>query len=480
MRRPLRVAVVGAGPAGLYAVGELLATPGLCVEIDVIERLPTPWGLIRAGVAPDHPEKKQIVDRLFHFHLGRPEVRFLGNVALGRDVQPAELSSWYDAVIYATGAAADTRLGIPGEDLAGSWSAREFVAWYNGHPDQRHLDIDLSCRRAVVIGNGNVALDLARMLMTPPAELAKTDIAEHALRALSVSDVREVVILGRRGCVHGAFHNPELEELAHLPDVQVSVEGDELPGEGEGALDRLGRLDRLDRLDWDARRKVATLRQLAQRVAAPGGRRIVFRFLSAPVQLLGHGRVEQVLVGRNRIEPQGDGRLLVRPTGDVSPLSTGLVLRAIGYRGSALHGLPFDERRGVVDHIGGRVAAQGVIVPGAYVTGWIKRGPRGIIGSNKKCATETVARLLEDDAAGRLPPAQKNADEVRIELLRRCPDLVGHDGWRRIDRAERLAGQRQGRPRIKMAEIDSLLSCAAGRMPVVPDPLQQLSQGSGA
>lgn len=428
MTAPLRVAVVGAGPAGLYAIGELLAVPGLAVEIDLIERLPTPWGLIRAGVAPDHPEKKQIVDRLFASHLARPELRFFGNVQVGRDVAADELAQWYDAVIYAVGAAGDAALGIPGEQLPGCWSAREFVAWYNGHPDQRGLPVDLHCERAVIVGNGNVALDLARMLVTPAAELARTDIADAALATLRGSQIREVHILGRRGSQLAAFHNTELEELGHVPGLHIRLEGDEPEQLGD---------------DWETRRKLTTLRQLAAREVPDAQREIVLRFHAVPLAIGGRERVEQIaLAGRNE------------------PLAAGLVLRAIGYRSLPLPGLPFDERRGVIENIGGRVACQGSVVAGSYVTGWVKRGPRGIIGSNKKCANETVRLLLEDHAACRLPRPVMSAREIHAELLRRQPALVDHAGWRAIDRAERRAGASQGRPRVKMVGIEDMLRCA--------------------
>ena len=454
MTRSLRIAVVGSGPAGMYAVGHLLETPGLRVEIDVYERLPTPWGLVRAGVAPDHPEKKQIIERLFHLYIDRPEVRFFGNVDVGTDVQPDELSSWYDAVIYATGASGDTRLGIPGEDLPGCWSAREFVAWYNGHPDQRHLPVDLSCERAVVVGNGNVALDLARILTAPIAELEKTDIADHALHALRQSKVREVVLLGRRAACHGAFHNPELEELGQLRDVQIGVDPDELPNDSSAVMDSA---------DWVTRRKIQTLRVLSQRATAHADKRIVFRFLTSPVELVGAEKVDKLRVVRNRLERDAGGEFRVRPTEQQSLLEAGLVLRAIGYRGCPFPGLPFDDRGGVISNVRGRVTGAGAVPADSYVTGWIKRGPRGIIGSNKKCAAETVGCLLADHAAGRLTPADKSAEDVRVELLQRRPDLVDHNGWRAIDRVERLAGLARGRPRVKMVDVSGMLACAAGR-----------------
>jgi ferredoxin/flavodoxin---NADP+ reductase len=412
---PVRVAVVGTGPAGMYAVGHLLEARGPNIEVDLFERLPTPWGLVRAGVAPDHPEKKLVTSRQFDFFLKHPRVRFFGNVDIGRDIRTSELSEWYDAVIYATGADDDTRMGIPGEALHGCWSAREFVAFYNGHPDYRDLAFDLSCQRAVIVGNGNVALDVARILTMSVAELAKTDIADHALAVLRRSAIREVVILGRRGLMQGAFHNPELEELEHLNGVDVSIEGDELPTD-EAAV-REG-------ADWETQRKISTLRRFSQRAPSAANRRIVFRFLTSPVSIEGHGKVERMTVVHNRLERDAHGGLHARPSADTSCLETGLALRAIGYRGAPFADLPFDKRLGVICNTQGRVLNGDRIVTGAYVTGWIKRGCRGIIGTNKKCAHESVACLLEDLEAGRLPRHALTSEAVLTALRTRKSGVI--------------------------------------------------------
>ena len=451
--KQLRVAVVGSGPAGLYAIEYLLEKQGIDVEIDLFERLPTPWGLVRAGVAPDHPDKKRVTDRQFDVLLKDSRVRFFGNVEVGRNIQPAELAAAYDAVIYAIGASNDVRMGIPGEELPGCWAAREFVGFYNGHPDYSHLRFDLSCQRAIVIGNGNVALDVARILTMPVTELERTDIADHALRALHGSAIREVVILGRRGHLQGAFHNPELEELEHLEGVDVLVDGDDLPGERNVAIKDA---------DWETHRKVQTLRRLAARAQTPGHRRIVFRFLSSPVELLGRGKVEQAVIAHNKLDRDAQGQLRARSTEEKSIFDAGLVLRSIGYRGAAIAELPFDEARGVIANREGRVVEHGVVVPGIYVTGWIKRGCRGIIGSNRKCARDTVAALFEDLDAGRLvcrSPQQEKSAFVRL----RTPDAITLSGWLAIDRQERNAGRAQNRPRVKLAENDELLAVAATR-----------------
>jgi ferredoxin/flavodoxin---NADP+ reductase len=449
---PLRVAVVGAGPAGMYAVEHLLETHGLAPDIDIFERLPNPWGLVRAGVAPDHPEKKLVVDRQFDFYLRDPRVRFIGNVEIGKDISHSELADWYDAVIYAVGAASDTRMGVPGEELPGCWGAREFVGFYNGHPDYSHLQFDLSCKRALVVGNGNVALDVARILTMAVTQLERTDIADQALDILSRSAIREVVVLGRRGFLQGAFHNPELEELEHLEGVDVVVEGEDLPRENDVILEGA---------DWETRRKVTTLKRLAARRAGRSNKRIVLRFLSSPVELRGRGRVEQVLVARNHLEHDERGNLVARATDEQWMLDAGLVLRAIGYRGLPFPGLPFDDRRGVIRNIDGRVADAQGITPGAYVTGWIKRGCRGIIGSNKKCARDTVDNLLKDARAGRLPHARLNRDAVMAAIKQRKQGAVVLSSWLAIDHAEREAGRDLGRPRVKMTDVASMLKCAS-------------------
>lgn len=429
----LRVAVVGAGAAGMYAVQHLLEQDAFEVEIDLFERLPTPWGLIRAGVAPDHPEKKQITDRLFQFYLKRSNLRFFGNIDIGFDLAHDELAAFYDAVIYAVGADDDKPLGIAGEDLSGSWSARQFVAWYNGHPDYRDLPFDFSDPRAVIVGTGNVALDVARILTVPPAILARTDIADHALEALRGSRVKEVIVLGRRGCRDAAFHNPELEELLYLPGVDVEIHADDMSESGPPPR------------DWQTARKLTTLRYLHVRHVDAPEKRIIFKFHQVPISVCGRERISGLKVQRPG-------------SSEVSEISCGLLLRSIGYRGRPFPGLPFDAHANVISNVAGRVVDGSAPRSGVYVTGWIKRGPRGVIGSNKRCAGETVACLLEDARAGRL--AGGKAGDVERMLRKRKPDIVSHQGWQRIDIAERKAGLIHGRPRIKQTGIHEMLASA--------------------
>jgi ferredoxin--NADP+ reductase len=437
---PLRVAVVGSGPAGFYATGALLDAE-VPVEVDMIERLPTPWGLVRLGVAPDHPKLKS-VSRAFERIAARPGFRFFGNVEVGRDLTHGDLTSLYDAVIYAFGAQSDRRLGIPGEDLPGSWSATELVAWYNGHPDFQCLAFDLNVDRAVVIGNGNVALDVARMLALTPEELAPTDTTEPAIEAIGASTLREIVIVGRRGPAQASWTTQELKEMGELAGADVHVDPSELEGaEGD---------------DTNTQRNLEVLRGFAAR--EPTGKPLLIRwlFFRSPVAIHGTERVESVELVRNRLEEQ-DGRLVAVPTDEREALECGLVFRSVGYRGVPLPDLPFDERRGTIHHERGRVVGEAT----AYCAGWIKRGPTGIIGTNKKDAAETVATLLEDVEAGRLLHRDEvTAEAVEARLLERGSHPVLYAGWTSIDEHERAAGEKLGRPRVKLRTWDELLEAA--------------------
>ncbi len=439
----LRVAVVGSGPAGFYAAAALLGAD-VPVEVDLIERLPTPWGLVRLGVAPDHPKIKS-VSRAFEKIAAQPGFRFLGNVEVGRDVQHGEVVERYDAVVYAVGAQSDRRMGIPGEDLPGSWAATEFVAWYNGHPDFQDLSFDLSCERAVVIGNGNVAVDVARMLALTPAELAPTDTTDAAIEAFNSAGLREIVMVGRRGPAQAAFTNPELLELGELEGADVIVD----PADLEGA----------EPTDTNSERNLEVLREYAAREPQGKPKRLVLRFLLSPVAIIGDERVEAIELVRNRLEADEGGTLRAVPTGETERLDCGLVFRSVGYRGVPLPGLPFDGSRGTIRNDRGRVTDDtGNPVPGVYVAGWIKRGPSGVIGTNKKDATETVELLLEDlhDA----PRKGVTAEEVDRFLAERVPQRVMYEGWTSIDELERAAGEKLGRPRVKLCTWDELLAAA--------------------
>jgi ferredoxin--NADP+ reductase len=465
---PIRIAIVGAGPAGFYAAGHLLKEGDVQVEVDMFERLPTPHGLVRSGVAPDHPKIKSVT-RVYEKTAAHPRFRYFGNVELGRHVSCEELRARYHAVVYATGAPADRPLGIPGEGLAGSWAATDFVGWYNGHPDYRELEFDLRGRRAVVVGNGNVALDVARMLMLSHSELSRTDTADHALDVLEHSRIEEVVVVGRRGPAQAAFTNPELLELSELDNVDVVVDAAEL----ERAL-AVADVN----MDPTATRNVAELRRLAADPPHPGApRRIVLRFLLSPVELLddGHGAVGGVRLLHNELVLDAErGALRAKTTDQEELLSAQLVLRAIGYRGIALPGVPFDEQRSVIANAHGRVLETsdehaGDVRVGEYVVGWIKRGPTGVIGTNKKDAQETVDAILTDLAAQLLPdPPLADAAEIEQLLRERQPEVVTYEGWISIDRHERERGEPLERPRVKLTSIDEMLAVAAAQSPAVP------------
>jgi ferredoxin--NADP+ reductase len=458
---PLRVAIVGSGPAGFYAAEHLLKQEDAVVEVDVFDRLPTPFGLVRAGVAPDHPKIKSVI-RVYEKTAARDGFRFFGNVEVGRHLGVAELAERYHAVIHAYGSPTDRHLGIPGEDLPGSHPATEFVAWYNAHPDFADLEFDLSCERAVVIGNGNVATDLARMLALTREELEATDTADHAIEALGASKVREIVVLGRRGPAQAAFTNPELRELGEMTDADVDVDPAELE------LDELSRAYLAsDEADITTRKNVEIFTEFSRRQPEGKRRRIVLRFLRSPVEIQGGGNVERLIVARNELYRDESGAVRARDTGKRETIECGLVFRSIGYKGVGLDGIPFDERRGVIPNEGGTVIdPESGQVPGQYAVGWIKRGPSGVIGTNKKDATETVSNLLADLDAGRIPVYAAEAAAVEELLAERAPDHVTYSGWESIDRAEQERGKPIGRPRVKFLRIDEMVEAARSGAPV--------------
>jgi ferredoxin--NADP+ reductase len=448
---PLRVAVVGAGPAGFYAAERLLKAEGITAQVEMIERLPTPWGLVRAGVAPDHPNIKA-VSRVYEKTARLPGFRFFGNVEVGTHLTHDELMAHHHAVLYAIGSPTDRQLGIPGEDLAGSHAATEFVAWYNGHPDYCDCQFDLSVERAVVVGNGNVALDVARMLALTPEELAKTDIADYALEALAESRIKEIVVLGRRGPAQASFTNPELRELGELTDADVIVD----PVDVE--LDPHSQAF-LESADVTHRRNVEIVTEYSRREPAGRPKRLVLRFAVSPVEILGAERVEAVKIVHNELVADANGRVTAIPTDRAETIEAGLVMRSIGYRGTPLDGVPFDERRSTIHNDSGRVIdpGSGEPVRGLYTAGWIKRGPSGVIGTNKKCAQETVTSLFEDLADGTLPRSSASGDDLERLIAERQPEAVEYAGWEAIDARERSLGEPHGRPRIKLTRLEELL-----------------------
>ncbi len=457
-----RAAIVGAGPAGFYTADQLL---GAGFDVDLYDVLPTPFGLVRAGVAPDHPKIKSVT-RVYEKTAGKPGFRFFGGVELGSDIQREDLVERYHAVVYAVGTATDNRLGIPGEERPGSHSATEFVAWYNGHPDFADAEFDLSASRAVVIGNGNVAIDVARMLVLDPDEINVTDTADHAVAGLAAAQVEHVILLGRRGPAQAAFTNPELRELGELQRADVIVD----PAEMELDEHSAAWLES-DGADPTNRRNVEILREYSQRDAGEKSHRIELRFLRSPVEVIGEddsGCVTGLRVVRNRIEPDDSGRLRAVSTGEEEVISCGLVLRSIGYRGNPLPGVPFDERRGLIRNEGGRVTSDdGEPLPGEYAVGWIKRGPSGVIGTNKKDAADTVARVVEDAEAGRLnEPPSPDAEGIEAWLRECVPSLVTWTGWQAIDVHEKDLGEPQGRPRVKLVRVPEMIAVAQGAIHV--------------
>jgi ferredoxin--NADP+ reductase len=418
----------------------------------MIERLPTPWGLVRLGVAPDHPKLKT-VSRAFERIAEKPGFRFLGNLEIGRDLSHADLMSLYDAVVYAVGAQTDRRLRIPGEDLVGSWSAFEFVAWYNGNPDFQDLEFDLNVERAVVIGNGNVALDVARMLALTPEELAPTDTTDPAMEAIGDSTIREILVVGRRGPAQAAWTTQELKEMGELAGADIAVDPAELELDpaGMAALER----------DTNARRNLEVLREFAAREPDGKPTTIRLRFLLSPVALHGDERVEAIELVRNRLAER-EGRLVAVPTDEYETIECGLVFRSVGYHGVALPDVPFEERRGTIRNDCGRVLGDdGQPERGVYCAGWIKRGPTGIIGTNKKDAMETVSLLLEDVRQGRVVHREEaTASAVDALLAERGVRFVLYLGWTSIDEVERAAGEKLGRPRVKLRTWEELLDAA--------------------
>ncbi len=447
---PLRVAIVGSGPSGFHAAEHLLKVEP-AVAIDLFDRLPTPFGLVRGGVAPDH-QKIKSVTRVYEKIAAQPTMRFFGNVTIGRDLSRDDLRRFYHAVIYAYGAQRDRALGIPGEELEGSHAATDFVGWYNGHPDYREGRFDLSQESVAVIGMGNVAVDVVRILARTPEELQSTDIAEYALEALRASQVRRIYMIGRRGPVQGAFTNPELKELGEMAGADVHVRADELELDPASAAHLAG--------DRAAEKNLATLRQFAARTATGKPRTIHLRFLLSPVEFQGSGRVERVVLGRNRLVAGRNGDLRAEPSGDRETLPAGLVFRSVGYFGSGIPGVPFDPARGIIPNDRGRVLDQtGQPLPGEFAVGWIKRGPTGVIGTNKPDAVETTDLLVEDFSSGRLnPPVEPEPTAVDRALAGRGVRVVSWSDWLRLDELERRQGNAAGRPRLKFTRVEEMLA----------------------
>jgi len=455
---PLRVAIIGAGPAGFYAAERLFKEKNLVVEIDMFDRLPTPFGLVRAGVAPDH-QKIKSVTKIFDRVASTPGFRFFGNVEIGKDLSIADLEDHYHQIVYSTGAQTDRHLNIPGIDLHGSHAATTFVAWYNGHPDYRDLEFDLSTESAAVIGIGNVAIDVARILCQAPEELAKTDIADYALEALQASNVKDVYILGRRGPAQGKFTTPELKELGELSQTDFIV----LPEEAE--LDELSEAT-LANADRGTLRQVELIKEFAHREHEDKPRRLHLRFLVSPTELIGdgNGNVKAMRLVRNELYSTSAGTLRPRSTGEEEVIDVGLVFRAVGYRGVPLPNVPFNDDWGVILNVKGRVVDSETHEPkvGHYTAGWIKRGPSGVIGTNKPDAKETVELMISDVANDlTLRPPHPGSDEAEEMIRQKQPDYFSYADWKHLDQLEIERGQAAGRPRLKFTRVEDMLAAKA-------------------
>ncbi len=453
--RPLRVAIVGSGPSGFYAAAALFKAEGLCVEVDMFDRLPTPFGLVRGGVAPDHQKIKNVI-RVYNKTASHESFRFLGNVHIGRDIKVAVLSRHYDQVVWAIGNESDRRMNLPGEDLPGVHSATEFVGWYNGHPDFQHLDFDLAAAHSVaVVGNGNVSMDVARILAQPAEELAPTDITERALEALRKSSVEDIYILGRRGPAQAAFSPKEIKEVGSLEDCSLLVD------KNDATLDELSSSWLEEHAPNSAKKNVAYLQEIAGTGTKDAKRRVHCRFLVSPVEFLGDGRLEKVRIEHNELHPDDRGTPRPRGTGQSEELAVDLVFKAVGYRGVPLEGLPFREDWGIVPNEAGRVqtSADGDVLPSHYVVGWAKRGPSGLIGTNGPDSQATVEVMIEDLLAGKLVEAEApDRDAILAALEAANVDPVSFADWQRLDADEVERGEKVGKVREKYTDVEAMMN----------------------
>ena len=456
MSNTLKVAIIGSGPSGFYAAEHLQKQKDLDVEIDMYDRLPTPYGLVRGGVAPDH-QKIKSVTKVYDRIAAKPGFRFFGNVEFGRDITLDDIKQHYHAVIFAVGAQTDRQLNIPGEDLPGSHAATEFVAWYNAHPDYRDLEFDLSAESVAVIGLGNVAMDVVRILARTHDELYETDIAGYALEKLDNSAVKNIYVLGRRGPAQSAFTNPEIKELGEMLDAEVIVAHEEV------VLDEHSRAFIDSSADRTAVRNVEILTGYSEREPAGKKRKIIMRFLVSPVEILGTDKVEAIKVVKNELYRAENGSLRPRATNESETIPVGLVFRSVGYRGVPLEGVPFYERWGIIPNDKGRVMTDledGQPVTGNYVVGWIKRGPSGIIGTNKPDSVETVEMLLEDARAGKLFAPAEDSD-IETLMQKRAIRYVTYADWQLLDELEQKRGAAVGRPRLKFSRVEEMLEALA-------------------
>jgi len=450
--QPLRVAIFGSGPAAFYAAEHLFKQKDLVIDVDMFDRLPTPFGLVRGGVAPDHLKIKTVT-KVFDAIAANPRFRFFGCVEFGRDLMLGDLKHYYHQILFATGAQTDRRMGIPGEDLKGSHPATEFVAWYNGHPDYCDYQYDLQVERAAVVGVGNVAIDVARLLSLSRAELLASDAASYAVEALSNSKIKEVYLLGRRGPAQAAFTNPEIKEVGELEEADILTRADETQ------LDELSAASIKD--DRTVQKKVEILQGYAVERSLTKPKKLYLRFLVSPVELIddGTGRVCKMRLVRNTLVPTESGSLSAKATDQFEEIDVGLVFRSVGYRGVPLPGVPFNDRWGVILNQAGRVLDPETKQPltGLYTSGWIKRGPSGVVGTNKPDSVETVTCMLEDLRADRLLQPEEPDPTSAEQLVRaRRPDYFTYADWKRLDEIELERGRAAGRPRVKFTSVGEM------------------------
>lgn len=450
MPTPLRVAIIGCGPSGFYAADAILKK-NIPVEIAMIDRLPAPFGLVRYGVAPDHPKIKNVT-KVFEKVLARPEVRFYGNVSVGIDFSISELKYFFDALIFSYGAESDNRLGIPGEDLPGSHTATEFVAWYNGHPDYRERRFNLTCKSVAIIGQGNVAMDVGRILAKTPDELKTSDIAQHALDALAQSKVEEIHIIGRRGPAQSAFTTEEIREFAHLTDAAPIVRAEDL------VLNPASRLELEDPKEMIKKRNYETLQSFLGFDQAGRKKKVFFHFFKSPKALQGTGRVQKILLEQNVLQGEA-GSQRAKGTGRMEMMECGMVFRSVGYKGVALPGLPFDEFSGTVTHQRGRIYSEEVLLSGFYTAGWVKRGSSGVVGTNKPDSEETVTSLMEDLPYLK-PCAKPETKAFEAFLAGYGIQTISFEDWQKIDAEEIRRGQAIGKPREKFVDVEEMLKAA--------------------
>ena len=449
-QNPLRVAIVGAGPSGFYA-SEALIRSDLHLEIDLIERLAAPYGLVRSGVAPDHPKLKQAIKVYDKIASENPQINYIGNVTVGKDITVDELRASHHAVIFTCGAETDRRLGIPGEDLLGSYTATEFVAWYNGHPDYRDRKFDLSHETAVIIGQGNVAADVSRILSKTVDELKETDISQHALDTLADSKIKNVYVIGRRGPAQAKFTSKELKEFGELAESDPVVDPSEL------ALNDASETELAEKTNAGSKKIYDLFVNYSQREPSSKARKCYFQFLRSPVELQGESQLERVIIEHNQLS--GDAfKQSARGTGDLYALETGILFRSIGYRGVEMPGVPFHESWGVFPNEDGRITENDMVVPQMYTAGWIKRGPSGIIGTNRACAVGTVNALLDDVAKLDSTETKPGREKIYSLLDSRDVQYINYQQWKTIDQVEVERGEAKGKPREKITSIEEMLS----------------------